>query len=80
MYSRYFADPFYCVNSYWGEYHTDYDVENGNTFENIDSYDVRNDIHYKDEEGKDKDCTPNSEGYFPAVGGSPIRPRDERGY
>ena len=79
-YSRYFADPFYCVNSYWGEYHTDYDVENGNNFENIDSYDVRNDIHYKDEEGKDKDCTPDGEGYFPAVGGSPVRPRDERGY
>ena len=80
VYSRYFADPFYCVNSYWGEYHTDYDRENGNVYENLDSYDVRNDIHYSNEEGKDKDCTPNSEGYFPAVGGSPIRPRNERGY
>ena len=80
VYSRYFADPFYCVNSYWGEYHTDYDLENGNSFEALDSYDVRNEIHYSGEEGKDKDCTPNSEGYFPAVGGSPIRPRDERGY
>ena len=79
-YSRYFADPFYCVNSYWGEYHTDYDIENGNSYENLDSYDVRNDIHYSGEEGKDKDCTPNSEGNFPAVGGSPIRPRSERGY
>lgn len=80
VYSRYFADPFYCVNSYWGEYHTDYDVENGNRFEALDSYDVRNDIHYSGEDGKNKDCTPNEEGYFPAVGGSPIRPRSERGY
>ena len=79
-YSRYFADPFYCVNSFWGEYHTDYDAENGNSIENLDSYDIRNDIHYSNEEGKDKDCTPNSEGMFPAVGGSVIRPRSERGY
>ncbi|MBO5077005.1 MAG: hypothetical protein J5584_05370 [Clostridia bacterium] len=79
-YSRYFSDPFYCVNSYWGEYHTDYDLENGNTYAELDSYDIRNDIHYSGEEGKDKDCTPNSEGMFPAVGGSVIRPRSERGY
>lgn len=80
VYSRYFADPFYCVNSYWGEYHTDYDVENGNVYENLDSYDVRNDIRYSGEQGKDKDCVPNGDGNFPAVGGSPIRPRSERGY
>ncbi|MBO4326014.1 MAG: hypothetical protein J5950_01935 [Clostridia bacterium] len=79
-YSRYFADPFYCVNSFWGEYHTDYDVGNGNIFEGLDSYDVRNEIHYSGEEGKSADCTPNSDGYFPAVGNSPIRPRSERGY
>ena len=79
-YSRYFADPFYCVNSFWGEYHTDYDLANGNSFEALDSYDVRNDIHYSGEEGKANDCTPNSEGMFPAVGGSVIRPRSERGY
>ena len=80
VYSRYFADPFYCVNDYWGEYHTDYDLENGNRYENLDSYDVRNDIHYSGEEGKDKDCAPNEEGNFPAVGGSRIRPRSEREY
>ena len=80
VYSRYFADPFYCVNSFWGEYHTDYDLDNGNSFEGLDSYDIRNDIHYSGEEGKDKDCTPNSDGMFPAVGGSVIRPRSERGY
>ena len=80
VYSRYFADPFYCENNYWGEYHTDYDLEQGNKYENLDFYDIRNDIHYKNEEGKDKDCEPNEEGEFPAVKGSIIRPRDEREY
>ena len=80
VYSRYFADPFYCENNYWGEYHTDYDLENGNKYENLDFYDIRNDIHYKDEEGKDKDCEANEDGEFPAVKGSIIRPRDEREY
>ena len=80
VYSRYFADPFYCENNYWGEYHTDYDLEQGNKYENLDFYDIRNDIHYKNEEGKDKDCEPNEEGEFPAVKGSKIRPRDEREY
>ena len=76
---RYFADIFYNVNNYWGEYHTDYDKENGNTYENIDSYDVKFDIHYKDEEGKSADY-PSEDGVYPTVGGSFIRPRDERGY
>lgn len=87
--SRYFADPFYCVNNYWGEYHTDYDIENGNKYENLDSYDIRNDIHYKDEEGKSADnhgYEENGSLFFPAIYSdangytSPIRPRDERNY
>jgi len=76
---RYFADIFYNVNNYWGEYHTDFDKENGNTYENIDSYDVKFDIHYKDEEGKSADY-PTEDGIYPTVGGSIVRPRDERGY
>ena len=81
VYSRYFADPFYCVNNFWGEYHTDYDVnENGNTYEDIDSYDIKNDINYANEDGKNADCTPNEDGNFPIVKNSPIRPKDERGY
>lgn len=76
---RYFADIFYNVNNYWGEYHTDFDKENGNKYENIDSYDVKFDIHYKDEEGKSADY-PAEDGIYPTVGGSVIRPRDERGY
>ena len=55
-------------------------AELGNKYENLDFYDIRNDIHYKNEEGKDKDCEPNEEGEFPAVKGSIIRPRDEREY
>ena len=83
--TRYFADPFYCVNDRWGEYHTDFDKENGNTYENIDSYDVKFDIHYKDEEGKSADNPGRIDEetgikYFPAVNGSIIRPRDERDY
>ncbi len=82
---RYFADPFYCVNDRWGEYHTDFDKENGNKYENLDSYDVKFDIHYKDEEGKSADNPGNVDAetgirYFPAVSNSVIRPRDERDY
>ncbi|MBO4423170.1 MAG: dockerin type I repeat-containing protein [Clostridia bacterium] len=71
--SRYFADPFYCVNNYWGEYHTDVDLSKGNKFGNIDSFDVANNIHYKDDEGK----TDDFQGTFP-VSGSQIRPKDKR--
>lgn len=78
---RYFADPFYCINDHWGEYHTDVDKESGNSLEGLDSYDVAFDIHYKDEEGKNADNPGYEEDgviYFPAVGGSTIRPKDER--
>ena len=59
--SRYFADPFYCVTDYWGEY------------QNIDSYDIANNIHYKNENGKNADY----DGQFP-VKDSKIRPKNER--
>ena len=78
---RYFVDPFYCVNDRWGEYHTDVDKEAGNKYENIDSYDIKFDVHYKDEEGKSADNPGREEDgiiYFPAVNGSIIRPKDER--
>lgn len=86
---RYFADPFYCVNDRWGEYHTDFDKENGNKYENLDSYDVKFNIHYKDEEGKSADnkgVEQDGELFFPAIYSdakgyySKIRPRDERDY
>ncbi len=50
--SRYFADIFHEENSYWGFYHTDEDLANGNTYENVKSYDIKNDIFYENEEGK----------------------------
>ncbi len=50
--SRYFADIFHEENSYWGFYHTDEDLANGNTYENVTSYDIRNDVTYMNEEGK----------------------------
>ena len=85
---RYFADPFYNVNNYWGEYHTDIDKEAGNTYENLDSYDIKFDKHYKDEEGKDADNkgVEQDDGlYFPAIFDkgtskytSPIRPKGDR--
>lgn len=71
--SRYFADPFYCVTDYWGEYHTDVDKSNGNKYEDIDSYDIANNIHYKNENGKNADY----DGQFP-VKDSKIRPKNER--
>ena len=70
--SRYFADPFYVVTNYWGEYHTDVDLKNGNTYENIDSWDLVNDIHYDGEEGKTDDYP----GQFPAKD-SITRPKDD---
>ena len=72
--ARYFADPFYCVTDYWGEYHTDVDLSHGNTMKDVDSYDIRNDIHYADQEGKDADYPDEA---YP-VGGGVIRPKDER--
>ena len=85
---RYFADPFYNVNNYWGEYHTDIDKEAGNTYENLTSYDVKFDKSYKDEEGKSADNkgVEQDDGlFFPAIYDkntgrytSPIRPKDER--
>ena len=71
--SRYFADPFYVVTTYWGEYHTDVDIKNGNTFKDVDSYDIVNDLHYNGEEGKTGDYP----GKFPAKD-SITRPKDER--
>ncbi len=72
--ARYFADPFYCVTDYWGEYHTDVDLTHGNTIKDLDSYDIRNDIHYADQEGKDADYPDET---YP-VGAGTIRPKDER--
>ena len=72
--ARYFADPFYCVTDYWGEYHTDVDKAHNNTLKNVDSYDIRNDIHYTDEEGKTGDYPDE---LYP-VGAGTIRPKDER--
>ena len=70
--SRYFADPFYVVTTYWGEYHTDVDLKNGNKYENIDSWDIVNDLHYDGEEGKTDDYP----GKFPAKD-SITRPKDD---
>lgn len=85
---RYFADPFYNVNNYWGEYHTDVDKEAGNTYENLTSYDVKFDKTYKDEEGKSADnkgVEQDGSLFFPAIYDknagrytSPIRPKGER--
>ena len=50
--SRYFADIFHEENDLWGYYHTDEDLANGNTYENVRAYDIRNDIWYDGEEGK----------------------------
>ncbi|MBQ7699873.1 MAG: hypothetical protein IJT49_05985 [Clostridia bacterium] len=72
--ARYFADPFYCVTDYWGEYHTDVDLSHGNTITNLVSYDIRNDIRYADQEGKDADYPDET---YP-VGAGTIRPKDER--
>lgn len=71
---RYFADPFYNVTDYWGEYHTDVDLSHGNTYKNVDSFDIWNNIHYTDEEGKTGDYP---EAKYP-VGGGTIRPKAER--
>ena len=61
--ARYFADIFYSVNDHWSEYHTDIDVNNhGNTYENIEVYDIVSGVTYKDLEGKSADY----EGAFPA--------------
>ncbi len=70
--SRYFADPFYEVTNYWGEYHTDVDLKNGNNYETIDSWDIVNDLHYDGEEGKSDDYP----GQFPAKD-SITRPKDD---
>ncbi len=71
--SRYFADPFYSINDHWSEYHTAADLKNGNTYENVEFYDIGNNVAYKNEEGK----TADFEGTFP-VGTNTTRPVDQR--
>ncbi|MBQ3870464.1 MAG: hypothetical protein II777_07925 [Clostridia bacterium] len=73
--SRYFADIFHEENDLWGYYHTDEDLANGNTYENVKAYDIRNDIWYDGEEGKTQSYIDRFGEVYPIGNGSVRQPR-----